>query len=101
MGGQEPPRAGGPEALARQSAERLAVALGKLGFDLPRELPMLAGGLDGRGVPGVELGWITTPVADRLATALTRTALRTAAPPEPGPLDRPGPRTRHEPGTGA
>jgi hypothetical protein len=98
MGGQEPPCAGDPEALARQSAARLAVALGKLGFDVPRDFPALDGGRDRHGTPGVELGWVSAGVADRLAKALTRPGPRTAAPPELGPPDRPGPGTQHEPG---
>jgi hypothetical protein len=56
---------------ARRSADRLALALEEVGFDVGRAFPMLGAGVDARGRPGVELGRVAVTVADRLSAVLT------------------------------
>ena len=56
---------------AQRSADRLAVALEEVGFDVGRAFPMLGAGVDARGGPGVELGRVAVAVADGLSAVLT------------------------------
>lgn len=67
-GESQPPSVGG---TARQSADRLALALEEVGFDVGRAFPMLGASVDSRGGPGVELGRVAAAVADRLSMVLT------------------------------
>lgn len=55
---------------AQRAADRLAIALEEIGFDVGRAFPMLSTGIDARGGPGVELGRVTAAVAERLSTVL-------------------------------
>jgi hypothetical protein len=58
--------------LAQLSADRLALALEEVGFDVGRAFPMLGGVLDKHGRPSVELGRLTAIVADQLSTVLSQ-----------------------------
>lgn len=57
-------------AIARRSADRLALALEDVGFDVGQEYPALRGGVDTDGAPVVELGSVTAGVADSLSSLL-------------------------------
>ena len=69
--GEPPP---GTDLEAQRSADRLALALEEVGFDVGRAFPMLGSGVDRRGIPAVELGGVTTTVADRLSVVLSQAA---------------------------
>jgi len=69
---QEPPPSFG--VTARRSADRLAVALEEVGFDVGREFPMLTGCVDRHGEPAVELGRVSASVADGLSAVLREAA---------------------------
>lgn len=58
---------GGP---AERSADRLAVALEDVGFDVGQEFPGLRGGVDERGRPAVVLGVVEVVTADQLSAVL-------------------------------
>jgi hypothetical protein len=60
--------------VAQRSADRLALALEEIGFDVGRAFPMLSSGRDRHGTPNVELGRVTTTVADRLSAVLSQAA---------------------------
>jgi len=64
----------GPEADARQSADRLALALEDVGFDVGRAFPLLRVGQDRAGVPVVDLGRVSPSVASQLSTVLSQAA---------------------------
>lgn len=64
----------GPEATARRSADRLALALEDVGFDVGRAFPMLRSRLDRDGAPVVELGHVSGTVASHLSTVLSQAA---------------------------
>lgn len=68
---QEPPTG---ETVAQQSADRLALALEEVGFDVGMEFPMLCGTQDSHGAPVVALGRVAEKTAFRLSTALYRAA---------------------------
>jgi hypothetical protein len=68
---QKPPRSRG---LSARAADRLAVALEEVGFDVGREFPMLTGCVDRHGEPAVELGRVSASVADGLSAVLTEAA---------------------------
>jgi hypothetical protein len=61
-------------AAAERSADRLAVALEDVGFDVGRAFPALNGEVDREGHPVVDLGRVAEPVASQLATVLARAA---------------------------
>ena len=64
----------GRDERARRSADRLAVALEEVGFDVGRAFPMLRDAADRDGMPAIELGRVAAPVADQLSDVLTRAA---------------------------
>ena len=70
------PGGGSADEVAQRCADRLAVALEEVGFDVGRAFPMLGGGVDRFGDPVVELGRVTEPVASRLCVALGEAARR-------------------------
>jgi hypothetical protein len=74
MAAQESPNDANPETAAQRAADRLAVALEDVGFDVGRMFPMLRSGLDSNGVPFVELGRVTSAVASHLSAVLSRAA---------------------------
>lgn len=71
---QEPSPAAGPDASAQRSADRLALALEDIGFDVGQDFPRLRGGLDYHGAPVVEIGRVALGVADRLSALLRQAA---------------------------
>ena len=62
------------EVAARESADRLALALEDAGFDVGQEFPALQDALGRQGLAVVRLGDVRPAVADRLASVLTRSA---------------------------
>ncbi|HEY8474312.1 MAG TPA: hypothetical protein VIL37_16985 [Natronosporangium sp.] len=64
----------GADLAAQHSADRLALALESIGFDVGQAFPMLGSGRDHRGRPRVELGRVAAVVADQLSTVLLRAA---------------------------
>jgi hypothetical protein len=74
MAMEEPPTEPSPEALAQRSADRLALALEDVGFDVGVAFPMLQGGVDRGGAPIVDLGRVAESVASRLTKILNRAA---------------------------
>jgi hypothetical protein len=74
MAMEEPPTGPGPEAIAQRSADRLALALEDVGFDVGVAFPMLQGGVDHRGAAIVDLGRIAEPVASKLTAILNGAA---------------------------
>lgn len=74
MTSQQPPTEPGPKAVAQRAADRLALALEDVGFDVGRLFPMLAGGVAHNGEATVKLGEVTPAVASHLAVVLTRAA---------------------------
>lgn len=64
----------GPEADAKRSADRLALALEDVGFDVGRAFPTLRTGQDRTGAPVVELGRVSVAVASQLSTVLSQAA---------------------------
>jgi hypothetical protein len=84
---------------ARRSADRLAVALEEVGFDVGREFPMLTGCADRHGEPAVALGRVSASVADGLSAVLTEAARHGVATRAGGDWpEAAGPRTCHDPG---
>lgn len=71
---QEPPTEQSPEAIAQQAADRLALALEDVGFDVGRLFPALTGTVARNGDAIVELGAVIPAVASHLAVVLTRAA---------------------------
>ncbi len=71
MVAREPSSGSDPDVVAQWSADRLALALEDVGFDVGREFPMLRGRVDGDGLPVVEMGRVTATVAAQLATVLS------------------------------
>jgi hypothetical protein len=63
---------GAGQAAARRSADRLALALEEVGFDVGQEFPVLHDAMGRRGSAVVRIGDVQPAVADRLASALTR-----------------------------
>jgi hypothetical protein len=76
MAAEEMPAESGPESTAQRSADRLALALEDVGFDVGRTFPALRSGLDHERRPIVELGRVTATVASGLANVLSRAAHR-------------------------
>jgi hypothetical protein len=62
------------EAASRETADRLALALEEVGFDVGRAFPVLCGVLDIDGSPAVLLGRVDAEVAGTLAAVLVRAA---------------------------
>lgn len=62
----------GSEEKAQQSADRLALALEDVGFDVGRSFPMLGGWVDRDGTPLIELGYVTESVSAHLASVLSQ-----------------------------
>lgn len=79
MNTQEPPSDPGSGAAAQSSADRLALALEEVGFDVGRAFPMLSDGTGRDGAPVVELGRVTVDVAAQLSQLLTRAVGRGVA----------------------
>jgi len=73
---QDPQAESDPEAVAQRSADRLAVALEDVGFDVGHAFPTLRSGVDPERRPIVELGRVTATVAARLSNVLSRAAHR-------------------------
>lgn len=71
----------GPEAAGPQAADRLALALEDVGFDVGRAFPRLGSGVDSSGAPVVELGSIAVAVAAELAAVLSHAARQGAVVP--------------------
>jgi hypothetical protein len=74
MAAQEASADSDPEVAAQRSADRLALALEDVGFDVGQAFPMLRNGVDREGTPIVELGHVTAAVACRLSTVLSQAA---------------------------
>ncbi|WP_117209487.1 hypothetical protein [Allorhizocola rhizosphaerae] len=68
--------AGSDERDVQQVADRLALALEDVGFDVGRAFPMLTSGSGPDGVGFVQLGRVTRGVASDLASVLSRAAGR-------------------------
>lgn len=68
-----------PGGGAQRAADRLALALEDVGFDVGRDFPSLSSGVDRAGAPVVQLGQVTAPVADGLASVLSQAAQHGAA----------------------
>jgi hypothetical protein len=66
----------GQDPSGQHSADRLALALEEVGFDVGRAFPTLSGGVDRDGNPAVDLGQVVESVARQLADILTRAADR-------------------------
>jgi hypothetical protein len=64
----------GPNALSQRAADRLAVALEELGFDVGVAFPWLRSGTDEFGAPTVDLGSMSPTVASELAVVLSYAA---------------------------
>jgi hypothetical protein len=62
------------EATAQRSADRLAVALEDVGFDVGRAFPTLRGAVDRDGAPVVEFGRISHATASDLTGVLVQAA---------------------------
>lgn len=76
---------GAEPGSAQHAADRLALALEEIGFDVGRTFPALSSRIDAAGVPVVELGRVTVPVAESLAVVLSAAAeLGVTAPGEGG-----------------
>jgi hypothetical protein len=71
MAADESPSVSGAEALAQRAADRLALALEEVGFDVGVAFPELHGLLDESGAPTVHLGGITSAVASDLSGFLS------------------------------
>ena len=82
MAGQETWGHDEADALAVRAADRLAVALEDVGFDVGRAFPLLRGGLDRDGAAVVELGRVGVDTAIQLADVLTRAAQADVTTPE-------------------
>lgn len=64
----------GQEEAAQEAADRLALALEEVGFDVGLAFPMLAGVVGRDGTPHVELGRVNYAVAARLTEMLEAAA---------------------------
>lgn len=62
--------------IAQRSADRLALALEEVGFDVGQAFPSLRSALDDTGTPVVEIGRLRVAVADSLSSVLMRAAQR-------------------------
>jgi hypothetical protein len=82
MAGQESWSEAEADVLALGAADRLAMALEEVGFDVGRAFPLLEGNLDRDGGPVVELGQIAVGTANQMADVLTRAAQLGIATPE-------------------
>ncbi len=71
---QEPPTGADGGTSVQRTADRLALALEDVGFDVGRAFPMLRSGTNRDGAPFVELGTVTEAVASGLATVLSEAA---------------------------
>ncbi|MFG1610741.1 hypothetical protein [Actinoplanes sp. NPDC049265] len=58
------------ERAARESADRLALALEDAGFDVGQDFPALHDGVGRQGGSVVHIGTVSPAVADRLVAAL-------------------------------
>ena len=65
---------GSRESEAQRAADRLALALEEVGFDVGRVFPSLRGMLDHHDAPTVELGRIDASQAGHLSDVLMRAA---------------------------
>jgi hypothetical protein len=74
MPAQEASADSDPEVGAQRSADRLALALEDVGFDVGQAFPMLRSGVDRDGAPIVELGHVAAAVASRLSAVLSQAA---------------------------
>jgi hypothetical protein len=70
------------EAVARRSADRLALALEDAGFDVGQEFPALHDAIGRQGSAVVRIGDVRPAVADRLAAALSGDTVGADAEPE-------------------
>jgi hypothetical protein len=64
------------QAEAQRSADRLALALEDVGFDVGQEFPALHDAIGRQGAAVVRLGDVSPASADRLADVLSRAASR-------------------------
>lgn len=70
------------DAVAQQAADRLALAMEEIGFDVGRTFPALQGSISLEAAARVELGRISSDDANRLAAVLEHAAqLGVTAPP--------------------
>ena len=65
----------GGKVTAQSAADRLALALEDIGFDVGQEFPALHDAIGRRGSAVVRIGDVEPAVADRLAGALVRPAV--------------------------
>jgi hypothetical protein len=70
MATDDQPASGEARIAAERTADRLAIALEDVGFDVGRAFPALNGEVDREGRPVVDLGRVAEPVASQLATVL-------------------------------
>jgi hypothetical protein len=56
---------------ARRAADRLALSLEDVGFDVGRDFPMLHDAIDRQGLAVVRLGDVRPSIAERLVTVLS------------------------------
>jgi hypothetical protein len=63
-----------PKRMAQRSADRLALALEDVGFDVGQEFPTLRGEVGAGGEPFVEVGRVSRATAARLSVILTEAA---------------------------
>lgn len=75
MTGQEPVSNAGAHEVAQQAADRLALALEDVGFDVGMAFPLLRGTVTRTGMPVVDLGKVAEPIASRLTAILISVAL--------------------------
>ena len=62
------------QEAAQRSADRLALALEDVGFDVGQDFPVLHDAIGRQGSPVVRLGDVRPMTADRLAAVLSRAA---------------------------
>ncbi|MGC9666858.1 hypothetical protein ACNTMW_09925 [Planosporangium sp. 12N6] len=74
MTGHEPPQRSEDDGTAQQAADRLALALEDVGFDVGREFPLLGNAVSRNGLPVVILDRILPTVATRLAHVIEQAA---------------------------
>jgi hypothetical protein len=70
-------------AEVQREADRLALALEDVGFDVGREFPMLLGRVGPHGVGVVHLGDVGAGTADRLSSVLRSAARQGVVAPDP------------------
>jgi hypothetical protein len=70
--GESLPTSADAEATARIAADRLAIALEEVGFDVGRDFADLGHRVDAGGAPVVNLGHVAASVATRLTGLLLR-----------------------------